>query len=62
MTIAFILEILLGFDRKRLKLHQDMKNNHFEALLIGLLTLKQWLLKEAVDIKFISSGMTAMDY
>ena len=32
VTIALILEILLGFDRKSLKLDNDMKNNHFEAI------------------------------
>ena len=36
MTIALILEILLGLDSESLKLDHDMNNNHFGSLLIGL--------------------------
>ena len=41
VTIASILKIWFGFNSKNLKLDHDIKNNHFESLSIGLLTLKQ---------------------
>ena len=41
MTIALILEVLLGFDSQSLKLDHDMKNNHFRSLSIRLLMHKQ---------------------
>ena len=41
VVIALISELLLGFNRKILKLDYDMKNNHFGSLSIRLLTLKQ---------------------
>ena len=43
VTIALILEILLEFDSKSLKLVHDMKNNHFGSLSIRLLAVSLFL-------------------
>ena len=47
VTITSILNIWIGFDSKNLKLDNDMKNNHFVSLSIGLLIFKQSMVTES---------------